>query len=639
MAKKQAAPPAPGRAPKAPRPPTGPPDPVKQWETRLRASTKLFEQWAKRYRVERLLRYYLGEQWHGLSETEAQQKYVINLIFATLETQIPSLMFTAPKVKVDPRPGSEDEAGEQSTARATTIESAVQTVLDDPKVHFVEQTKLALRQAYTKFGVVEVGYTADWIDNPNADKPVLNEDESPMLDGDGAPVTQPKKLLRPGTKEAIYVRQIPALQCRVGGDRNITELNDWFAYYEWHYVEDVKANKEYDDTAELKATGTLTSSKTEPTDDPDHESHIGMVKLWKIFDLRAKERLILADGHRTLLQRKPFTFFPIAVLKFYEVEETWLPLPPLFNWVGPQDEINESREMQRVHRRRAKRFFMRDPSVDEKEFQKLETGEDMTCIVVPRVEPPLIAPISDAPLDSQNWQRDATTKEDFVEITGVSGEAKGIPQSDTATQANIINVRAQLRESYARTQVAAWLAAIARLVLLTMREKMALPFMVKRTVDPFTPARTRVAATAKAWQEIKAEDIDELDVDIRIDVASMSPVAKDAERMAWNVVLQLFGQMPIAMLLFTENPDAPEDPPPLLRKTLSLYNITHEAEVQEIWRVGRIYLQRMAMMAAAQAANKAGLGGGPAIPGLSAPTAPPSGPAAGVPTAGPAGVQ
>jgi len=370
-------------------------------------------------------------------------------------------------------------------------------------------------------------------------------------------------------------------------------------------LEDVKRNTEYENTADLQASGVLsTTTSDQETEDAEEVGHrAGMVKLWKLWDLRTKTRIVHADGHKKLLQSRTFTYCPLAVLKFYERRNAFLPLPPIYNWMSPQDEINETREMQKIHRRRALRRYMKDPSVLPTEVEKLESAEDMVVIDVAKTVPAPIVPIQDAPLDAQNWTELAATRDDLNQITGVSGEARNSPQAPTATQANIMNVRATIRESRARQQVADWLAEIARLMLMTIRERVKMPFMIKRMVDPFAfqanPVKT--LETAQLWQEIQSEDIGDLDVDITIDVASLSPVAEDAQRNQWNVVLSLLTNPALASILFTPNPQAPEDPSPLLRKTLVLNGVTSDQEIREIWRVGQALLQQAAAAAQAQA--------------------------------------
>ncbi len=608
----------------------GPHDPVNVWTGRLVRANKDYEEWAKEYEVDRLSKYYLGKQWAGLAEDQRKSKYVINMVFATLETQLPTLMFSKPKVSVEPRPTRAQDPASDAPGRASLLEATLQTFVDDRELHFTFETTMALRRAYARFGMVEVGYTADYIDNPNADKPLLRDNsDEPMLDGEGHPITQPKKLRQ---KESLFLKDIPAQHVRVWPGRNQLLANDWVAYYEWHLIEDVKNNPAYQHTEELKATGNLSSSDPDTdttTVDPEHRRHEGQVKLWKIWDLRKKERIVHAEGQRELLQAgKPFKYLPLAPLKFYEIEDLWYPLPPIFNWLSPQDEINETREMQKIHRRRAIRRYMREPGVKATEWEKLETGDDMVCIEVPQTSPPPVMPIPDADISPSNSGEElARAKDDFNQVAGVSGEARGVPQSDTATQANIINVREQIRESRTRTLVAEWLADIVRLMMLTIKDKMQGPMVVKMNQDPFdvrakAPAEpgaqgaaTALAAGApgspdqpgalmqQAWKEIHAEDLGDVDFDVKVDIASLSPVAEDAQRQQWNVVLQLLTNPQIGTYLFMPNPLAPTEPSPMLRKTLWLNGIKNDSEVREIWRIGQAAMAQAA--AAAQAKQTA----------------------------------
>lgn len=594
-----------GEVPKAP----GQKDPqasstVKTWHARWLRGCKVYDKWAQEYDVKWLEKYYLGKQWRGLSEEEGKRKYAINLIFATVETQLPSLLFSNPAVMVEARPDHQETPGSNAGSRASLIQHLLQTFIDDPDLHFEFTTTLSLRDAYPRFAMLEVGYSADYIDNPNADKPVLKDDDAPMLDGNDEPILQPKRIVKPGSKESLFLKRIPPQSFRCSPGRNVLEENDWVGYYDYQYVDDVKRNRDYQNTADLKGTDKDTYGEDESDIDHDRPAdgpHSGgMIKILKIWDLRTKTRIILAAGHDKILQSKAFTFLPLSDLKFYEIGDSYYPLPPLYNWISPQDEINEQREQAKTHRRRFNRRYMREPLVTAAEFEKLESGDDGVCIEVGRVNPSPIMPIPDAELGNSNWTQLAASHDDFNQISGVGGEARGMPEADTATQANIINVRAQVRESRARNQVAKWLAAIARKMLLAIRENMQQPMMVKRSIDPATKPGTVAARAAVAWQQIKTEDIDELDVDIKIDLASLSPVAEDAHRQQWNIVLQLMTNPALFAFLMEPDPEAPEDPSPQLRKTLTLNGVKSEQEIRIIWRIGRSLQAKVMAAAAAQ---------------------------------------
>lgn len=577
------------------------------WEKRIQAANKKYKKWSEEYNTDRLERYYLGKQWRGLSEEDAGGRYVINMVYSTVEVNKPSLVFHRPQVKVEPRPGRNSTLGSHSKEKARLCEDTIQTFIDDPDVKFAMETNLALHEAHFRFGVIEVGYTADWIDNPNAGKPLLKDgSDEEMKDSNGSTVMEPDRNIE---REAMYVRRIPAENFRVSASsRNALEQNDWVAYCEWHYLEDIKRNKMYKNTANLKSTGSVRGMSTEDDyqDDADCDEHSGMVKLWKIWDLRGMNRHVYADGHKKfLLEKEPFSFLPFAAIKFHDILDNFYPMPPVYQWIGPQDELNETRDAQRAHRRRFyRRYTMMQGAVEPTEVEKMETGGDGVIIVVNQPNP--ILPIPDAPMGADVWNHLGETKQDLMAVSGIGGDQRGVADSETATQASIIDVRSKLRESSARTRVSDWLAAIARLMLMTIREKMALPFWIKRNLDPASmqppmdpmtgmpqvdpmtgmpvPPPDMMAITS-LYKEITSEEVTNIDLDVNIDLASMSPVTEESQRVSWNQVLAILTNPAVAQIMAMS--------PIILRRTLTLYGIRAENDIQEVQRV----LQQMMMQA------------------------------------------
>ena len=581
---------------------------VKVWADRMTTATKLYDRWSEKFETDRLENYYLGKQWKGVQESEAQKLYTINLVYSTMEVNKPSMIFYNPQIHVQPRPGHEDDLGSTARMRAKLSEDTVQSFIDDPDVDFMMETGLALHEAHFRFGVVEVGYSADWIDNPNAGKPILKEDKETVLtDSEGAEVMQPDRNI---THENLYVKRIPAYRFRVShSSRNSLAKNDWIAYYEWQYAEDVRRNPAYAKaaTAGLKSSGTLVNELKDledSGDDPDdNERRHGMIKIWKIWDLRSSKKYVIAQDHnKFLLEGEPFSFQPFAVIKFHEILDSFYPLPPVFNWLGPQDEINETREAQRAHRRRFyRRYTIMNGAIDDPELEKLENGGDGVIARTNTQDP--VHPVQDAPMGADVWQHLDASKQDFMSVSGVSGDQRGVAESETATQANIIDSRSKIRETSARTKVANWLADISRLILLTVREKMALPIWIKTNVDPLAKDAAEAIKVAKLWQEIVSEDLGEIDLDFKVELASMSPITEEAERNSWNQVLALLTNSQLGMILAQSEL--------LLRKTLYLYGIRNENDIQEIQKV----LQNMLAMQVASAAAAAGAPGPGAAPG------------------------
>lgn len=553
---------------------------VKRWFDRITTAEKVRENWQQRFRPDQLEQYWEGFQWSSLSDEQKLLKYTINLVYGTMEAEKPTLLFHQPVVKMTPRPSKADDLGSTVREQAQLCQDTLQTFINDPRTRFKFETDLALHEAYFRFGVVEVGYTADYIDNPNVGKPVLKGDNNdPLLGSEDSP-RQPAKVPAEGS-ESIYVKRIPATQFLVSiSSANRLQDNDWVGYAEFHYKEDLQRNPVYQNTAELKTTGVVSEKlRGGETMTPDElERRHGMVRIWKLWDLREKKRYVLAEGHpKFLLDGVPFRTCPFAVLKFHERLNDFYPLPPTFNWKAPQDELNETRDMQRVHRRRfTRRYTYRTGVMEPTELDKLETGEDGVYAQhngAPGEQP--LVPVPDAPLDGAVWSNLAAAKEDFTQVSGNPSEMRGVPQASTATQANIINTRTQIRESAQRTKVAEWLSEIARIMLAIVREDMALPFWIRQHVDLQSPAALEeVAEVTALWAQITADALGDLDFDITLDMASLSPVTQDAQKASW-----------VEMLLTITNPAVVRYlsiSPHMLRRTLHLWGIRNETDVRAI---------------------------------------------------------
>lgn len=578
-------------------------DRVKAWDKRIVTASKTHRDWSEEFDTDQLEQFYYGHQWATDDQDWDKRKYVINLFYPAINISKPSLLFGTPKYAVRPRPSRSDDPLSNVEARAKLQETTLNTCASDPRIGFEDETGLAVIDAMFRFGVLYVGYTADFIDNPNAGKPILNDKQEAMLDSDGAPVPQPAMALR---DEALFLKWIPAKQFLAASNApNRLQNCDWCGYYEWHRIDDIKANKRYKNTSGLKATGRLKDQDASSAIDDEERQQSGMVKLWFIWDNRGKKRLVFAQGGEKFLMEESFSFLPFAILKFNERPGKFYPLPETYNWVHPQRELNDTREMQRLHRKRAVRRYRRNGSVTQEEFDKLVDGEDMVCIETPHAED--ITPIQDAPLDSAVARNIPQSQDDFTRVSGISGEAQEVAQSETATQANLIALASKVREASRRKVVARWLADLGRVMLLTMVDKMALPVWIKKNVDPESPlAMAEAMEIAEIWSSIEAEDLGSIDNDITVDITSLSPVAQEQERAEWMAFLQVITNPTLGAILAQS--------PSLLRKTAGLFNMHNERDLVEIQGAMQKAALLQAMTMAQGTSGKAsggGIGPGP----------------------------
>ena len=578
-------------------------DRVASWQKRIEAASKVHDKWEERYQTKILWEYYEGKQWKDTESKDEKGalRYVINLVFPTIEAQLPSQLFYHPKYVIRPSPTMSATPGSNAAERAALQEETLNSFVRDERLGFKAETFLALLESYFRFGVMEVGYSGDWIDNPNAGKPILKENsEEPVRDSEGSEVLAPESVL---SRERIYFKRIPASQFRfsVNGHNQLSRC-DWVGYYEWHYPEDLKRNPRYRNTANVKTTGKVRedSSATSYEDAGEQSKHRDMTKVWKVWDIRAKKRFDFGEGNEKFFLEEDLDrwedgtpVIPFSVLSKHPRLGEAYPLPPVYNWISPQDELNEIRQMMKIHRKRFLRKFIADPSIPEEEIAKWEQDID-GLLIRGRVDGN--QPIPDASLDPTVVRNIPLTKDDFREISGVGGEQRGISEAETATQANIVDIRSRIRETRARDQISDWLASIGKLALYYLRKRMVLPFWIRLNVDVQSPfAQLKLAPVVEGYQQIQAEDLDGVDTEITVDITSLAPANESQERQDWIQALQIVADPVRGPMLLASDV--------LLRKTMGLFNIRNEKELQELKAFGVQALQMM--MASQQAAAQA----------------------------------
>lgn len=589
-----------------PEPPEEPPDQekrrLKAWKREVEAAKRDREDWEEEFDCEKNEEYYKGHQWGD--DEKYKDYYVINLCFPTLEAKLPSVLYNRPKVIITPKPSRADDPFTLIDERARTREDTLNSIIADPETQFMTATTLATHESHYRFGLVRVGFSADVVDNPNAGKPLLSEfTGEPLYDEKGEPVVGPPQI---PTREGVWFKRIPAKDflSSAAKPHNKLHLNEWVGYGEWVRVEDVKANPYYANTHDLKLSGRLSKHYGPPEEvetSEEKDKRRGLIYIYHIWSNREKKYYVFADnGKRFLVDGEPFEKLPLALLGFHPIMDSVRPVPPMTPWRPIQDELNETRQMQRIHRRRfVRRYLTKKGLLDQEAQDKLRFGPDGSLVEVGDLES--IKPLEDAKLDSAVAMNVPSTKEDFMEVTASSNNQRSAQSQgmDTATEAAIVEGRFRLREHTARTKVSEWLAEICAIALHLIETKASLPFWIERNVDPQGPGLMQeFGRVATAWEMITYEMGGSLSYDVSIDIDSLSPVSQDIQRTEWTQVLALLTQPTIMPLLVASDG--------LLRRTLSLYNIRGDKQVQEI-RMALI----MTMLAQAQMTAASGGEGAP----------------------------
>jgi len=142
------------------------------WHDRISASNKYYNEWANLFKCKILEEYYEGQQWKS-QNTLGYDPYVINKFYETIQIKISNFVPTFPKFNVNARPGNSEYNSEDAGYSARLKQDVLNTLIQDPNSQFVEEIEMAYKDSFFRFGMMEVGYAADWILNPNLKKPLL----------------------------------------------------------------------------------------------------------------------------------------------------------------------------------------------------------------------------------------------------------------------------------------------------------------------------------------------------------------------------------------------------------------------------------------------------------------------------------
>lgn len=588
---------------------------------------KVYHQWRTLYETDKCEQFYLGHQ----KDAKNDEQYIVNLTFANVEIRVPSMMFYRPNVIITPKPGRDDDAGTLIEERAELLEDTGQSLVEDSRVGFQNSAIRCVREAFFRFGVMYIGYEQrDFIDNPFLGKPPAPDDSAitAVLKREDAPKQLPKS-------DGIFCRRIPARQFRVShNSHNDLEENDWVGFYTWEYPSDIERNPSYSNTKGFRSnkqfnlnpgvTGEASNAGVGYDQQDKDQAQKGLVKVWHIWDCRQKLRFDFPDaGDRFFIDGKEWIksvsgrpILPFEDLMFYPILDEYYPVPVLFNWLDPQREINDDREMKRIHRRKAaRRYTMAPGSITTDQLDGLMHGEDMTVVEAQGQQvggPSPLVPVPDVPLDRNLYMQSAVTERDFNMVSGTPSEDRGIASAETATQASIINTAGQIRESYGREQVAGFLGRCIKKMLEIARAKLQYSFVIKRNVDPVSMGKMLEEARVKAiWKTIRASDLGDIDFDCAVDVEALSPANSEERFKKW---MQLMSMLPQMMPILAKSDY-------MLKKTFDGFGVRSWRDRSEMKKAFMELVAEQAQQMQQQLAAKGG--------GASAPTGAAPSPAAG----------
>lgn len=553
------------------------------WMLRIRKSNDHFDKWESRFRCKTLEKYIEGLQTNQVDSIQGYSVgYYLNLFYSSIKVKKPSILFSNPVFSLAPKPWKYDWNPEIALQTARLKEDALNSFIQDSSLKFAEEIEMAMLDSWSYFGIIEVGYDAEWIQNPNAGLPVLKSDYYDLEGSEksGKKLVEPEELPE---KEWIYFKRIPAHRFRVGGsDSHDLARCNWAGYYEFVRTEDILANKKSFKNIDEKDWPTNRSDDFYWSDEHENESDFttkgDYTKIWKVWDIRYKKfNIILEDQEKCILQ-DDFVRLPLFPLRWDLRRKGFYPVPVTYNWKSPQDEYNESRNQMKAHRRRVRQMWQSvEQTVDPDEIEKFVHGPDGTVIFVKRDQ--AIQPINNAPLDSSVINSLNISSGDFDKVSGTSNPQRGVSDRTTATEAATIEQRSRVREEVDRTIVAEWLCAIAKETLLTIIERFSEPFWIKRLKDPSTEEIGQdVQVLSQQYQMVHSAMLeDKTDFDVSISVDSMSPVTNEAEKRKFFEFISIVQNFPVMSLH-----------PTLIREAAYRCDYRNEQVIQAIQKMAQL---------------------------------------------------
>ncbi len=573
---------------------------VRVWRARLERSKdrrqKNLDEWNKN------LAYYTEGHDGGLGMGEHENEVVINKVFATLRAQLPGLIFNRPKFDVTPRRPVDRGGVNIAPELARGKEHMLNYFWSELDGQF--HARMAVLSAFMAIGVVKVGYTPHFEDNPKAGKLKQDEDGNytlnanglpaleqgdfirdekgrPVIDPDtGIPLLEPGELLR---NEHFFVEWVhwKNMLFDPEGTNDFTQ-HAWVAE-EWvRPTREVKADRLFHNRTLIQPSEFIDGGGKNPSmlgvdrdsftfEEQAVREDEARTRGYTIYDLKKRQIMVIIDSppngaHDFMLRKDPMPaeqeHGPYVFLRFNEVPGRWEPLPDITPLRSPQDEINLLRSKVLTHIQRADRKYLYDEAAfeSEDELQKLMGGGDMT--MVPSSNLAAVQALPLATMDPAVYAAVPDVDRTFDELSGQPAEARGVAKADTATQASIMENHNQMRQSDRRDNIIHnFVRDVGRKLLQSMQANLTQPIWVaagdSTLPNPF---------------EGFVEPSDLVgEADVGIEVGSMLPKTNSVLRQQFQQLLQILSGAPFLA-----------SSPKLLARIFEMFEIEDTGMAQEI---------------------------------------------------------
>jgi hypothetical protein len=548
----------------------------KTWIQRIEFSKKCHKQWKDDFQVDLGRDYYYGKQ---LPPGENKNEFIgINKIYAHVQTQLPSLYSIDPYFYVKLKQSYQPQSLEAYENNARLRQAALNYYKQELKLK--DKARLGILDAEFSFGVIKTRYCFEEKEHEKAGQPIVGEESGKVLKDGDKPLTYPDTI---PVNERFEIRRVHPNDFVWGDDSG--PLDD-----SWPFVAErvrmtreqaeadkslnqaiVKATKGYKDKSEQKEEKPTFWQKAVDALGGGKDEGVEILVIWEIYDISHKKWLKILEGADAPVMDstdlpKGVDCHPYSILRFALTDDSPYPIPPVSQAIDPQREYNLARSRILKHRKRFNRKYTVIDTMltDESEKSKLEIGDDGAMISV--MSHGAIAPILDAPLDQASYQEIGLLNNDLVEIFGTPNNARGVSDTDSATEASLQDKYLGIREGDKLSMVTDWLIDIGQkldmLLQAHMDKTMAVKVIGPRGAEWFT-------ISPEAYQDIQGE------YEYSVSAGATKPRIPEMQRAQWIAFMQLVIQMPHMLTA-----------PSFMKRMAEMHGLEDEAALEELRQLG-----------------------------------------------------
>lgn len=483
--------------------------------------------------------FYDGKHWPEELENKIA---TINLIWATVKTQLASQYFRNPEFSL--KPLKEEFGGPiQRLHEAILRYHAKKALLKLIARNTVQAT-------FTDLGIMTWGCDTKFTDG------YAQEDSFYF------------KRIRP---EDFLVDHTSGIQ--------IFEKLPWFAESEYMRKEEVarKWNIKLDDISPSESTGDIDEEYEKQQrmgfTSPEVTEDMKRVKVYRFYDREEGKLYIYGKGHDEFWDIEDYTDpEPYAVLKYDERSTGFYPNPEIWHLIDSQKQIEIAASMLSEHMKRsARKLAAQKGMVDPENMKKLESAA--TGVVVETDKPPAgtFAPIDMGQADSSIYNHAGMQQGYFDQIAGVNIAKRGgaDQKKQTATAEAIIDKYAMNRSSDRMSTLSDFMAKVGKGFLDCLQKNLSVPGVIK--------------IADEQGGQIWASYIPSIDIvgdyECEVRIGETAPKDDALERQQFVGMLEVLQKSPMVMMS-----------PTLIEELLQRFNIDSPRLKDEIKKMGQMWM-------------------------------------------------